>query len=131
MYPEDIARGFDDRPGFNLVDFEEVGLPVYRLTSTVLTLQPKSYPPIEEFVLRSVEVGRDEVATVAGLLGISPTIVEGTASTLIRDDDLIVDSAGILRLTRKSEIGRGSCRERVGQYGEISVGAVSLKKKKI
>src|SRR3546814_7013509 len=103
MYPEDIARGFDDRPGFNLVDFEEVGLPVYRLTSTVLTLQPKSYPPIEEFVLRSVEVGLDEVATVAGLLGISPTIVEGTASTLIRDDDLIVDSAGILRLTRKSE----------------------------
>src|SRR3546814_9399396 len=66
-------------------------------------MQPKSDPPIEVFVLRSVEVGLDEVATVAGLLGISPTIVEGTASTLIRDDDLIVDSAGILRLTRKSE----------------------------
>src|SRR3546814_12101575 len=28
------------------------------------------------------------------------------------------------------EIGRASCRERVGQYGEISVVAVTLKKKK-
>src|SRR3546814_20571717 len=30
----------------------------------------------------------------------------------------------------KEEIGRASCRERVCQYGSISVGAVSLKKKK-
>src|SRR3546814_17658399 len=28
------------------------------------------------------------------------------------------------------EIGRESCRERVGQYGWISVGAVTIKKKK-
>src|SRR3546814_13535769 len=28
-----------------------------------------------------------------------------------------------------AEIGRASCRERVGQYGEMSVVAVSLKKK--
>src|SRR3546814_4319552 len=96
MYPEDIARGFVDRPGFNLVDFEEVGLPVYRLTTNVLTLQPNSFPPFEEFVLRSVAVGLDEVATVAGLLGVSPSMVAGLALTLCWDVDLIGHIAQIV-----------------------------------
>ncbi|WP_111546211.1 phospholipase D-like domain-containing protein [Mesorhizobium kowhaii] len=103
MRPDEIARSFDDRPGFNLVDFEEVGLPVYRLTSTVLTLQPKAYSAIEEFVLRAVEAGLATVETVAGFLGISMTIVEATASILIKDDELTVSPTGTLRLTRKSE----------------------------
>lgn len=101
--PDEIARHFDDRPGFNLVDFEEVGLPVYRLTSTVLSLQPKAYSPIEEFVLRAIEAGLDTIETVAGFLGIAASIVEATASILIKDDELIAAPDGALRLTRKSE----------------------------
>lgn len=103
MALEDIARQFDDRPGFKLVDYEEVGLPIYRITSTVLTLQPKSYSPIEEFVLRAVEAGLDEIGTVSGFLGINNTIVEATASILIKDDELIAEPDGRLRLTRKSQ----------------------------
>lgn len=103
MALEDIARQFDDRPGFKLVDYEEVGLPIYRVTSTVLTLQPKSYSPIEEFVLRAVEAGLDEIGTVSSFLGISDTIVEATSSVLIKDDELIAEPDGRLRLTRKSE----------------------------
>src|SRR3546814_17543151 len=34
------------------------------------------------------------------------------------------------RIARGREIGRASCRDRVGQYGEITVVAVSLQKKK-
>src|SRR3546814_14805683 len=36
----------------------------------------------------------------------------------------------IFHTLKKRQIGRASCRERVCQYVEISVGAVSLKKKK-
>lgn len=103
MNPEDVARLFDDRPGFNLVDFEEVGLPVYRLTSIVLTLQAKAYSPIEEFVLRTIESGLTTVEELVGFLGISTTIIEATASNLIKDDELIAEPDGTLRLTRKSE----------------------------
>lgn len=103
MNPEDVARLFDDRPGFNLVDFEEVGLPVYRLTSIVLTLQTKAYSPIEEFVLRSIDSGLTTVDELSGFLGISTTIIEATASNLIKDDELIAEPDGTLRLTRKSE----------------------------
>jgi hypothetical protein len=102
MNLDEIASGFDDRPGFNLVDLEEVGLPVYRLTSTVLTLQPKTHSPIEEFVLRAVEAGLSSLEDISGFLGISRSIVEATASLLIKDDDLLA-AGGNLRLTRKSE----------------------------
>src|SRR5688500_4679768 len=98
MNPEDVARAFDDRPGFKLVDFIEVGLPVYKLTSTVLTLQPKAFPPIEEFVLRAIDAGLANVDEVAGFLGINSSIVEATASVLIKDDELISLPDGALKL---------------------------------
>lgn len=103
MNPEDIARTFDDRPGFKLVDFMEVGLPVYKLTSTVLTLQRKAFPPIEEFVLRAVEAGLGTIEEIAGFLGINASIVEATASILIKDDELVASPDGTMRLTPKSQ----------------------------
>lgn len=103
MTGDQIARQFNERPGYRVVDFEEVGLPVYRVVSTVLTLQPKAYSAIEEFVLRSVELGLNDPTDVAGFLGINRKIVEGTASTLVQDDDVVVEPNGRLRLTPKSE----------------------------
>src|SRR3546814_19649104 len=52
-----------------------------------------------------------------------PTLYHGTQPVNLegRDPALVLD---------KDQIGRTSCRERVCQVGEISVGAVSLKKKK-
>src|SRR3546814_14655753 len=48
---------------------------------------------------------------------------------LVKSGD--VSQSEILRMQRNvaDEIGRASCRERVCQYGSISVGAVALKKK--
>src|SRR3546814_17822084 len=48
------------------------------------------------------------------------------AATARLFDDGLIDP----RDTRKVQIGRASCRERVGQYGKISVVAVSLNKKR-
>lgn len=103
MSSEEVVQQLDDRPGYRIVDFEEVGLPVYRVVSIVLTLQPKAFSPIEDFVLRAVNVGLNDPADVAAFLGIEPRIVEATASTLLQDDDILVDPKGFLRLTPKSE----------------------------
>src|SRR3546814_17140458 len=43
---------------------------------------------------------------------------------------LLAGTALVARKTRGGKIGRASCRERVSQYVEIPVVAVSLKKKK-
>src|SRR3546814_15296086 len=57
----------------------------------------------------------------------------------VRRGDTVTTSGGIIgKVTKVQEdgvlqiekIGRASCRERVCQYGKISVGAVALKKKK-
>ncbi|WP_226697100.1 phospholipase D-like domain-containing protein [Qipengyuania flava] len=103
MTPEEIAQEYDDRAGFSLVDYMEVGLPVFRLVSIVLTLQPKAYSPIEEFVLRSVEAGLADPADIAGFLGIADTVVEGAASSLYQGDELNVLQDGSLALTPKSK----------------------------
>src|SRR3546814_18572865 len=50
--------------------------------------------------------------------------------TLVPRDDRGVDRADRDARDPVEQIGRASCRERVGQYVSISVVAVSLKKKK-
>ncbi|MCR4378056.1 MAG: phospholipase D-like domain-containing protein [Rhodospirillales bacterium] len=100
-----IAQLFDDlKPAFSLVDYEEVGLPVYKLTATVLTLESKKYSPIDEFVLRSIDAGMIIADDVAGLLGIETRIVEGCLTNLIQDDDVFVSPTGDLSLTKKSRL---------------------------
>jgi len=102
MKTEDIAALFDDRLGYRLVAFEDVGLPAYNLTTTVLTLQPKHYPAIDEFILRGVEAGLEGVPELSGFLGVDERVIEASASSLIRDEDLVERQGGVLALTRKS-----------------------------
>ena len=99
--PEKIAARFDERPGFSLVDFREVGLPVYRITATALMQAQKKYPPIEEFVLRAVDVGFSRPDEVAGFLGLSNQIVEATLTNLIRSNDIYEKSDCTVALTQK------------------------------
>ena len=55
--PEDIARRHAVRPGFRLVDYAEVGLPIYRLSLQAFFLAKKQVPPVAEFVLKSIDAG--------------------------------------------------------------------------
>jgi hypothetical protein len=103
MKAEEVAALFDDRTGYLLVDYEEVGLPAYRLTTTVLTLQPKQYPAIDEFIIRAVDLGLGTVADLSGFLGVDERIVEASASGLIREDDLVERDGAVLTLTKKSQ----------------------------
>lgn len=101
--PAEVAGLFDDlKPAFALVDFAEVGLPVYKLTVTFLTLEPKKYAPIDEFVLKCIDAGMVIAEDISGLLGIEDRIVEGCLTNLIRDDDVFATPDGVLSLTRKS-----------------------------
>ena len=99
----EVAGLFDDlKPAFALVDFAEVGLPVYKLTVTFLTLEPKKYAPIDEFVLKCIDAGMITAEDISGLLGIEDRVVEGCLTNLIRDDDVFATPDGVLSLTRKS-----------------------------
>ena len=58
MIAEKIAQRFAfDRPGYILIDFLEVGLPVYRLSLLAAFLEERPLPALHEFVLRTAQVG--------------------------------------------------------------------------
>jgi hypothetical protein len=68
---EKIAQRYAfDRPGYRLVDFTEVGLPVYRLALLASFLEEKPIPALHEFVLRTAHSGITNDQDIANFLGL-------------------------------------------------------------
>lgn len=90
MTPLQAARYFDVREGFDVVDYAEVGLPVFRLTVEAVTLARLEMPTLHEFVLRSILIGETDACGIAGLLGLSEDVVQDALSTLAYDKCLVL-----------------------------------------
>ncbi|MEA2275256.1 MAG: hypothetical protein QOC78_216 [Solirubrobacteraceae bacterium] len=108
MTAEEIAQRFASaRPGYQLVSYREVALPLFKIDLGVLVLEKKDLLPIPEFVLRSVDAGITETSDIAGLLGIDDAIVRTAAAQLISDDNLVLagraanDRRQQLKITQK------------------------------
>lgn len=104
---EDLRR-YDNRPGFNLVSCQEVGLPVSKITVDVLTQIHKPIPPIEEFVLKAIDTGLSSEEEIAGFLGLELSTTREAIMNLrsSEDIDLIAPDTSqvqILKLTKKGE----------------------------
>ncbi|QMS87061.1 hypothetical protein HUN01_05525 [Nostoc edaphicum CCNP1411] len=104
---EDLRR-YDNRSGFDLVSCQEVGLPVYKLTVDALTQIRKLIPPIEEYVLKTINIGLSSEEEIAEFLGLElPTVREGMVNLRISEDiDLVAPDASQLqvwKLTKKGE----------------------------
>lgn len=85
MRSEDVARRHQFRDGFTLVDFAEVGLPVFRLTIEAVTTSYRSIPAIQEFVMRSMAIGEVREQDIARMLGLKPDLIEGAMDGLVTD----------------------------------------------
>ena len=109
---EDLRR-YDNRPGFDLVSCQEVGLPVYKITVDVLTQIRKPIPPIEEFVLKSIDAGLSFEEEVAGFLGLElSTTREAMVNLRLSEDiDLIAPDASQLQMWRLTKKGERTLRE--------------------
>lgn len=86
MNIEDIILKHHTYNGMKLIDYSEVALPIYRLTSVAIVQEKIALPTIEEFVLRTVHLGFKRVSEISGLLGISEAIAKGALSSLIQAD---------------------------------------------
>ncbi|QRM35135.1 hypothetical protein [Microvirga sp. VF16] len=85
MTPAQAARLFDVRDGFDLVDFAEVGLPVFRLTVEAVTLAKQEMPTTHEFVLRAIIIGETQAHGIAHLLGLTDEVVLDALNLLAYD----------------------------------------------
>jgi len=93
MSPEEIARRFERRPGYELIDYAPVALPLLRLTVDAVTMVHKEIPPIKEFVMRSLSAGFSRAPDVEHFLGLDTSIVDATFHQL-RSDHYVTDGEG-------------------------------------
>ncbi len=112
MNAEGVARRFARRPGFELVSYRQVALPVFRLALRVLLLETKHVPPISEFIMKSIDAGLGNRVDIAGLLGLEQEIVDAGIVSLIATDEVLnaADALGNQSLMLSPK-GRQTLRE--------------------
>ena len=66
---------FDSLPGYRLVSKKPVGLPVYKITSLAIIAVKNPLHPVEEFTLKSINVGLHEEINISDFLGIDVKFV--------------------------------------------------------
>lgn len=95
---EALRRLAHARPGMRLLHHREVAIPLLRLTLDVVVEEHKDVPPIEEYILRSINAGLATLDDVSAFLGLQRRLVEAAVHDLWNRDnvDLV---AGNLRLT--------------------------------
>jgi hypothetical protein len=111
--PHEVARRYDNRTGFDIVSIKEIGLPVYKITVQALTLQRKPIPPIEEFVLKVIDVGFSSEEDIGGSLGLEPSNVrEAMINLRMSDDiDLIAPDGSLMQEWKLTKKGEGTLRD--------------------
>ncbi len=97
-----------DRPGFRLVDYAEVGLPIYRIRIQAVLLRYKKIPPIEEFILKALNSGLTSAEDISEFLGLELIIINAGLAELLRTDNISLSApAGSrmqeLALTKKGK----------------------------
>lgn len=109
MLPEDddtlLARRYEhERPGLSLIRIEDAAVPVTVVSADVLAQERKSFPLLDEFVLRMVAAGVAEDDKVAAVLGLSEGLVAEAIADQFSSDTLERDlraSGKAVRLTAK------------------------------
>jgi hypothetical protein len=123
--PEFAARKYQFREGFDLVDYGEVGLPIFRLTLEAITMAPRVMPTIQEFAMRCLALGETHESDVANMLGLKLDAVVGAMNVLISDGYVArqpsSDGPDIFHLTEAGELRLGSDRLEMPQEEMIVV----------
>jgi hypothetical protein len=82
---EAIVRNYNDLPGYKLIGYSEVAIPMYQRKVHVLALTKKSIPVVEEFVLNFYNEGLslDDIKLV---LGLEQQLIDEAMAGLIQRD---------------------------------------------
>ena len=94
----DFVR-FDDLPGYQLVDYKRVGLPVYQAQLDVLAEERRELHLVGEYCLRLLQAAVNKFDDLVRLLGVSPHIVRTELADLVRLDAAI-ERDGSFLITR-------------------------------
>ena len=85
-HPNDIARRHGSRPGYHLIDYLEVALPVFVIPIEAIVIARKPLGLVDEFLLRSIKENINTLETLSGFLGLDEIFVKKRLGELITDD---------------------------------------------
>ena len=94
MNAEEVARRFEfARPGFSLVGYEEIALPVYRLRVRALLMERRKLDTIQEFLMRALRSGVTRTADMEAFYGLPNSVVRSTFSEMVRAENVHIGAA--------------------------------------
>ena len=93
MTPEEVAARYNKLPGFRLVDYHSVAMPLWLITFDALVIAEKKHPVVDEFILRAIDRKVDTIVDLAGFLGLSEKLILRRLGTLT-GSDFVVSLAG-------------------------------------
>jgi hypothetical protein len=90
----EAAARFAARPGFDLVSFREVGIPIYRMTLLTVVMIERPLPALQEFALRAIDAGFDTPAGVAEFLGLDERDLDEAFYVLVAEHFIEIKRLG-------------------------------------
>src|SRR5689334_1295143 len=73
---EEVARRNAERPGYSLVSYGEVGLPVWKISVRAEVLEHKPIDAFSEFALRTVATNLTGPGSIRRLLGVHERVMD-------------------------------------------------------
>ena len=120
LSPDEVVRMADRRPGFKVVSYREIGLPVFYVKPLVTLKEVTEIGPIQEYVLRCLDMGIGTTEGITQYLGLSERIVNGQLGDLVYERLVtrVDKQSAIYSLTGKgatflTEKGRGKIEKEV------------------
>lgn len=107
---ERLVARYDNRPGYSIVDYEVVGIPVWKLSLVTQVLEESQLAVTEKFVLKAINSGLDNVADIASLLGLDESIVISICGHLYSNGALSSSEESLSLTRRGSEVLHQSAR---------------------
>ena len=86
LEPNDIARRYGTKPGFQLVDYLHAALPVFVIPIEAIVIASKPLGLVDEFLLRSITENINTLPMLSGFLGLDELFVKKRLGELIAGD---------------------------------------------
>jgi hypothetical protein len=88
---EEIIRRYAKRfPGYKLVDYDRVALPIFRIQVRLLKVVKKKIPPIAEFTLRAIDAGLTHADDISGFLGLERSVINEVLADLMAKENVVL-----------------------------------------
>lgn len=101
---ERLVARYDNRPGYSIVDYEVIGLPVWKLSLLTQVLEESPLAVTEKFVLKAISSGLENLSEISALLGLDESIVISIAGDLYSSGALRSDEEKLSLTPRGSEV---------------------------